>query len=76
MRLAFIATGSLLLLGVTACSPGYTGTSATGQSPMSAGSTSPGASTQMPQAPNSLPQGAAVNAPVTSNIGKVGTTAY
>lgn len=76
MRLAFIATGSLLLFSVAACSPGYTGTSATGASPMGAGSTSPAASSQMPQAPNSLPQGAAVNAPVTSNVGKVGTTAY
>ncbi len=76
MRLAFIATGSVLLLSVAACSPGYTGTSATGASPMGAASTAPSASSQMPQAPNSLPQGAAVSAPVTTNTGKVGTTAY
>ena len=76
MRIAFIATGSLLLLGVAACSPGYQGTTATGGTPMGAGTTSPRSSSQMPQSPNSLPQGAAVNAPLTTNTGRVGTTAY
>ena len=83
MRFALVATGSLLLLSVAACSntPGsssgtFTGISATGGKPMGAASTAPTASAQMPQTPNSLPQGASVSAPVTSNVGKVGTTAY
>lgn len=76
MRLAFVATGSLLLLSVAACSPGFTGTTATGGSPMGAASTAPRAASQMPQSPNSLPAGAAVSAPLAGNVGKVGTTAY
>lgn len=76
MRSTYIAIGSVLLLSVAACTPGSTGTTATGATPMGAGSTSPGASSQMPQAPNSLPQGAAVNAPVTNGTGRVGTTRY
>lgn len=71
MRLASIVASSFLLLSVAACS-----TTATGEKAMGAGSTAPTAASQMPQSPNSLPQGASVNAPVTSNIGKVGTTAY
>ena len=76
MRLALVATGSLLLLSVAACSPGFTGKTATGASPMGAASTAPSASSQMPQPTNSLPAGAAVSAPVSTNVGKVGTTAY
>lgn len=76
MRTAFIATGSLLVLSVAACSSNFTGKSATGESPMGAGSTAPHSASQMPQSPNSLPQGAAVSAPVSGNVGKVGTTAY
>jgi len=82
MRLGFIATGSLLLLGVAACAPaGYTGnnvtgTTATGANAASAASTAPNAASQMPQNTNALPQGAAVNAPVQSRMGQVGKTAY
>lgn len=78
MRLALVASGSLLLLSVAACSNpnGIVGTSATGGTAMGAASTAPRSAAQMPQNPNSLPQGAAVSAPVSTNIGRVGTTAY
>ena len=76
MRIVFTAAGSLLLLSVAACSPGYSGSTATGATPMGAASTAPGAASQMPQSPNSMPKGDSVNAPVTSNIGKVGVTHY
>ena len=76
MRLTLITAGSLLALALGACSPNFTGYSATGGRPMGAASTSPGASSQMPQSPNSLPQGDAVNAPIETNVGKIGTTRY
>ena len=76
MRIPVIAAGSLLLLSVAACSPGYSGTTATGSSAMGTGSTAPRAASQMPQSPNSLPAGATVNAPVSGGTGRVGTTAY
>ena len=73
MRLAFVATGSLLLLSVAGC--GFQGTSATGGTPAGAASTSPGQASAMPQSTNSLPVGSAVSAPVQPTTGKV-TTSY
>jgi hypothetical protein len=75
MRLAFVASGSLLLLSLAACS-GYQGTTATGKTPAGAASTSSGSSAQMPQSTNSLPAGSAVSAPVLNGTGTVGTTRY
>lgn len=75
MRLALVASGSLLLLSLAACS-GYQGTTATGATPAGAASTSSGSAAQMPQSPNSLPAGAAVSAPVIRGTGNVGTTRY
>ena len=74
MRLAFVATGSLLLLSVAGC--GFQGTTATGQTPAGAVSTSPGQASAIPQSANSLPVGDAVSAPVQTNTGRVGTTRY
>lgn len=42
--------------------------------PVSTSRNSPGAANQEPEAANSLPRGAAVNAPLTSQIGNIGTT--
>ena len=76
MRLAFVAAGSVMLLSVAACSPGFSGISATGGTPAGAASTAPGQASAMPQSTNSLPAGAAVSAPIQTNTGKVGTTSY
>ncbi len=75
MRLALVASGSLLLLSLAACSD-YSGSTATGATPAGAASTSRGSSAQMPQSSNSLPAGAAVSAPITDSSGRVGTTRY
>lgn len=74
MRLAFVASASLLLLSLAACE-GYSGSTATGMTPAGAASTGSG-SAAMPQSPNSLPAGAAVAAPVTRGTGNVGKTSY
>lgn len=74
MRLATIASGSLLLVSLAACS-GFQGTTATGAIPAGAASTSRG-SASMPQSANSLPAGAAVSAPIASSVGNVGTARY
>lgn len=75
MRLATVASGSLLLLSLAACS-GFQGTTATGATPAGIATTSRGGSAQMPQSANSLPAGAAVSAPVVRSTGTVGTTSY
>lgn len=74
MRLATVASGSLLLLSLAACS-GFQGTTATGATPAGAASTSRG-SASMPQSVNSLPAGAAVSAPIAGSTGRVGTATY
>ena len=43
---------------------------------MGVSSTSPGAASKEPESANSLPPGDSVAAPVTSNVGTVGTTRY
>lgn len=75
MRLATVASGSLLLLSLAACS-GFQGTTATGATPAGAASTARGGSAQMPQPANSLPAGAAVSAPIAGSTGRVGTATY
>lgn len=55
---------------------GFSGTTATGARPMGVSSTSPGAASKEPESANSLPPGDSVAAPVTTNIGNVGTARY
>lgn len=76
MRLKISTTVSLLALSLAACSPGFTGTTASGGKPMGVASTAPGASSKEPESANSLPPGDAISGPVTSRIGNVGTTRY
>jgi len=42
--------------------------------PVSTSRNSPGAASQEPEAANSLPRGAAIDAPLTSQVGNMGTT--
>ncbi|GEM_PF-2781880 len=55
---------------------GFSGTTATGARPVGVTSTSPGAASKEPESANSLPPGDSVAAPVTSNVGTVGTARY
>ncbi len=74
MRLAYVATASVMLLSLAACNRDISGTTATGANAVGATSSAPRASAQMPQSANSLPPGAAVSAPVATTTGVVGRT--
>ena len=76
MRLAIAGIGTGVALLLAGCSPGFTGTSATGAKPMGAASTASGAASKEPGSPNSLPQGDVISGPLTTNVGRIGTTSY
>lgn len=75
MNVKTIVIASLASAMLAGCA-GFSGTTATGARPMGVSSTSPGAASKEPESANSLPPGDSVAAPVTSNVGTVGTTRY
>ncbi|MDP9096036.1 MAG: hypothetical protein M3N26_05695 [Pseudomonadota bacterium] len=75
MKFASVTLALVASILVAGCQ-GYSGSTATGARPMGAASTAPSASSHDPQSANSLPPGDSVNAPITSDLGRVGTTRY
>lgn len=75
MNVKTIVITSLASAMLAGCA-GFSGTTATGARPMGVTSTSPGAASKEPESANSLPPGDSVAAPVTSNVGTVGTARY
>lgn len=71
MRLTSLIPISLMLVGVAACSPGN---SVIGSGPQGVRSTGSNAASQAPQSPNSLPENTTVSGPLTTGMGRIGTT--
>ena len=76
MRVAITSIGLCFAFAVAGCSSNFSGYSATGAKPMGAASTASGAASKEPESPNSLPQGDSISGPLTTNIGRVGTSRY
>jgi len=75
MNVKTIVIASVASAMLAGCA-GFSGTTATGARPMGVSSTSPGAASKEPEPANSLPPGDSVAAPVTTNVGTVGTARY
>lgn len=75
MNVKTIVIASIASAMLAGCA-GFSGTTATGARPMGVSSTSPGAASKEPESANSLPPGDSVAAPLTTNVGAVGTARY
>lgn len=75
MNVKTIVIASIASAMLAGCA-GFSGTTATGARSMGVSSTSPGAASKEPETANSLPPGDSVAAPLTGNVGTVGTARY